>query len=467
MRNFYPSLLLLLLLLAAPLAYAQDAETPLFPGLEQALYQDAAHAYDDAAVLVLGQKTVPRLQSRLIPVMQGDVIELETYVHYTRGKAKTWQKVGAAAAGLAISSLPYMLNTGQSAEGSSNDGWLRKAAPLVGAGIASLPFVLNRGHNKPIGREFSSPKTNNGLFVPNAYLRYKLYDTEGQLLKSEMQIIDKQAKDAWQRLSLQHKVVQDGFILVELGNDSRRPVWIDGLDVQVKASSIIAGELPDTVSTNIPSDSTTIETKDSQKVGEIPASNNIDGGGDCVINCDDESGKKGDDGTVWIIILDNLVFTAAPISGNPSSGSTYIGSAGGLAAYNYNPKEDETRANSYNSYPEGNYIAVENPGKKDWNKMTNSQRATHILKAIKYSQAVGHIVDLNKYFLNLPKAGNSGFGKQYRITTTIKINGVSIPIVMEIPIISSERKFGPNYINAPYAVGPSGPQRNYTFGLGN
>ena len=161
--------------------------------------------------------------------MQGDVIELETYVHYTRGKAKTWQKVGAAAAGLVIGSLPYLLDRGQNLEGSPDGSLLKTVAPLAGAGVATLPFVLDQRRGKPVGRNHSVPKAKNGWLVPNAYLKYSIYDQEGVLIKSETRIIDRGAKDSWQRLALREEVVQDGFVQIELGNASKRAVWIDGL----------------------------------------------------------------------------------------------------------------------------------------------------------------------------------------------------------------------------------------------
>ncbi|MFP4094121.1 MAG: hypothetical protein ACLFUB_06525, partial [Cyclobacteriaceae bacterium] len=82
--------------------------------LQQVVYQDAAHSYDDAQVILLSKERVPVLRSHLLPVQVGDEIALSTYVHYSSASnSKTWQNIGAAAAGLAIGSLPYMLDRRQ------------------------------------------------------------------------------------------------------------------------------------------------------------------------------------------------------------------------------------------------------------------------------------------------------------------------------------------------------------------
>lgn len=167
------------------------------------LYKDAAHAYDDDQVILLTKERVTQLSSRLVPVQAGDEISLSTYVHYSSAPAKkTWQKIGATAAGIAIGSLPYLLDRGgASSEGNpGNDLW-KQVAPLAGAGVATLPFVLSKRKGKAISKKISIPKSKNshrgnGLFVPDAYLSYTFYDVDGKVLSSDVQIIDKHAKDA-------------------------------------------------------------------------------------------------------------------------------------------------------------------------------------------------------------------------------------------------------------------------------
>jgi hypothetical protein len=207
--------------------------------LQQVLYKDALHAYDDDQVILLSRQRVPQLTSRLVPVQAGDEISFSTYVHYSSGSAnKTWQRIGAAAAGLAIGSLPHLLDRNKAnQEGGAGNDLIKKAAPLVGAGVAALPFVLNKRKGKVISKNPNMPKSKNGhrgngLFVPDAYLRYTFYDQEGQVLSSEVRSIDKHAKDAWQQLSLKAVAPQDGYVRVEVGNSSKRPVWMDGMELR-------------------------------------------------------------------------------------------------------------------------------------------------------------------------------------------------------------------------------------------
>jgi hypothetical protein len=247
------------------LAKAQQTES-LFPNLEQVLYQDAAHAYDDSKVILLSEKQIPVLRSHLLPVRRGDVLKIETHVHYTKNKTKTWQKIGAGAAGLAIGSLPYLLDRRQSGEETSSRGLLGKAAPLAGVGVATLPFAINtKGKRKQIGRSITAPTQRNGWLVPNAYLRYHFYNTKGQLIYRREQLIDRQAKDAWQSLALVEPVTEDGYMQIEVGNSSRQPVWMDGITLRRRhndtgreshlsafADVPFSGDLPDTTSTDKP-----------------------------------------------------------------------------------------------------------------------------------------------------------------------------------------------------------------------
>ncbi len=478
MRHCYA--LLLLLLLAAPfLVQAQNPE-PLFPQLERVLYQDAAHAYDDPTVIMLSKRRTSLLQSRLIPVRQGETVSFETHVHYTRSKTKTWQKVGAAAAGLAIGSLPYVLN--RDAEGRSDNDWLKTAAPLAGAGVAALPLILDQRKGKPISRSVSAPRVKNGLFVPNAYLRYKLYDAKGYLLKTETQSIDKQAKDAWQRLALQEEIAQDGYMMIELGNDSQRPVWMDGLQIE-QSSGLNTRVADDSVSNPRPGI-------------DFPVNEQ------CVTDCDDD-GNEGDDSehdgdtggdvAYSIVLADVVVITASPITGNPNYGSSLIGYSGGNPMYYYNPLQDSRRSsngsggsggvngtplvnddgttNVPSEYGEGNYLAVRNPGKKDWSGMSDTERAEHFLKAIQYvfaKEGASGVVNLNNFFSNIPLTnGDLTGGTHHVININLTVNGKSFPMQVRIPVNQDIRVFRADYVKGPTYVShggfANGPQMNFYF----
>ena len=119
-------------------------------------------------------------------------------------------------------------------------------------------------------------------------------------------------------------------------------------------------------------------------------------------------------------------------------------------------------------YEDGN---LPHPGKLNWSIMSNNQRLAHVVKAMKYAQSKGIPVNLNDYFYKLPDTGNSGLGKQYRISGSILINGVSVPITIELPIIKDERIFNPVMLGSPTPkyVGHATYQHqfNYYYGLGD
>lgn len=234
------------------------------------LYQDAAHAWDDDQVLMLSKRRTSVLTSRPIPVSQYEQVHLSTYVHYTKPGIRTWQKIGAGAAGLAIGSLPYLLDPGNG-EGGSRYSNLRKGAPLVGVAVASLPFVLNQRHPRPKKRHQRPKAGNNGWFVPNAYVSYQLYDTSGNLIQSNRRMISREAKESWQKLELTIDIPEDGYLSLELGNLSKQPVWMDGLHYEERQQTI---KYTDTNGTyhqiTTPIDTTTTDTtttKPPTKVG--------------------------------------------------------------------------------------------------------------------------------------------------------------------------------------------------------
>lgn len=147
MKQLSTILLMVLFCFLSVVSFGQDQpvlQDPLFENLDQVLYNDASHTYDDEQVIMLSKKRIPIIQSKLMPVKAGDNFIVEVNVHYTKANRQVWQKIGATAAGLAIGSLPYLLDEKRAGEGKTNNGLLKKIASLAGAGIAGLPFVLNK-----------------------------------------------------------------------------------------------------------------------------------------------------------------------------------------------------------------------------------------------------------------------------------------------------------------------------------
>ena len=432
MRNVYYPRLLLLLLLVAPLARAQDQE-PMFPDLDRVLYQDAAHAYDDAEVIMLNRQRVPVLASRLIPVRQGDQIVLEANIHYTLEKTKTWQKVGAVAAGLAIGSLPYILENGSNAEKSSNTGLLQKLAPLAGTSVASLPFVLEKSRKKPVSGSRSASIGKNGILVPDAYMRYRLYDAQGKLLKSGHQTIDRQAKNAWQKLVLQEEISQDGYLQMELGNDSKRPVWIEAPQITMRS-------LP--------------RTHEKPELGDIGVVHNVpDRCQDCYWTCVyTPAGSH-----CYRTCEDTNCYDSPPLpppctgncgGGTPPGGG---GSGGGSGGTPSNPG------------PVSPSDPVSYPGTIDYATATSSQLAVHLLKAIRYCVENGVSINLNNFFTNLKNHYRPGTHASFY--TTVKIGGVSVPLYIEIPHHGPQS--GLVFKSYPTKEGPTDGGNKYEIKYGN
>lgn len=228
---------ILTVLLSLPLlSYSQTASSdcatcpnessPLFEGIDEALYQDQAHAYDDAEVIMLSKRRTSVLSSSMIPVEAGERVVFKSVVHYSSSPSRSLlKKVGTSAAGLAMGSLPYLLD-GSSSESDLNEG-LKKTTPLLGIGMAALPWIKKKPSTQLPSTKLSYSTGKNGIFTPNAYLKYNRYNAKGILVESQVQTIDKQARDAWQQLTVYQTIEEPGFIQVELGNTSRRPVWFE------------------------------------------------------------------------------------------------------------------------------------------------------------------------------------------------------------------------------------------------
>ena len=206
------------------------------------LYQDAAHAYDDENVILLSRKRVPSLQSELIPVKKGDNFLLEVNAHYTKGNTgQVLKRIGTTAAGVVIATLPRVLSSRQDTEEGLSKP-LEKGLIAVGTGLALSPLVVNKIQQHRLNKQLFSPNIHNGLNIPDAYLRYNLYNKEGLLIESEHRAINKEAKDAWQKLYLRKEIEEDGYMDIDLVNTSKQPVWLDGFKLSYTSQeAVIAG----------------------------------------------------------------------------------------------------------------------------------------------------------------------------------------------------------------------------------
>lgn len=413
------------------------------------LYKDAArrgygHAYDDDQVILLSKQRVPQLSSRLIPVQAGDEISLSTYVHYSSAPAKkTWQKIGAAAAGLAIGSLPHLLDRDKAnREGSAGNDLLKKAAPLIGAGVAALPFVLNKRKGKAISKNLNMPESKNGWFVPDAYLSYTFYDLEGKVIANEVKSIDKHAKDAWQQLSLGFISPQGGFVQVELGNGSRRPVWMDRFMFNHTEIKPIVPSLLPAKKTKSNFKTVLLEVPEKKYDDKKQAPNARTASTNRRENC--RTIKVGPipgyGGQPYYRTVCDEVPTMWNYNGNANQ-------------YLYMQGYVNEHLRWYDSWIRDMMKRYNHPGKKDWNSMSDAKRAEHFLNAIRYVFAIeggSGVVNLNSFFSNMPLTnGDWTGGTHYVIRINLSTNGGSFPVEIDIPVDPDLRSFQTYYTNGP------------------
>lgn len=455
-----------IVLLLSPLSQAQNLNEaskggPIFGNLDQVIYQDAAHAYDDDQVIMLSKMRVPVLQSRLVPVQKGDNFVVEVNTHYTRNNKEVWTKIGATAAGLAIGSLPYLLNsrpeTGK--EGSGSGDLLKKVAPLAGAGVATLPFIFNKRKDKRIGRKVNPPKLRNGLFVPNAYLKYNFYDGEGVLLESDYMALDKNAKGNWQKLYLTKQVEQDGFVSIEMGNNSRRPVWFD----QMKLTHSSRGQKMDAAGE--PGEDLSLEGGDDVTTNKVTCDLicvTTPYGTTCnTRNCRDDGTGTGT-GPGWVddpvedcmLYYGDADFCDCYVFGQCDDGESPFNPPGGGGGGGHGDSDNSLETTR----------PITHPGTINYKDASPGEIAVQLLKAIRYAQTYGIEINLSNYFTNLDNHYHSG--THVTFNGDIKINGITIPLYIEIPHHGPEE--GLTFDRTPNVeYNDDGTRWNMRYGEGN
>ncbi|WP_157887020.1 hypothetical protein [Hymenobacter sp. PAMC 26628] len=112
-----------------------SVEETLFPQLDAQRHLDIRTARTGQAAVRLAAQPVPAtLASRLVPVRQGQVLDLTVYAHYASTAPHKWlvPAAEALAAGLVLSAVPAVHTTPGDRPVANN----RRLLPIAGVGLA-------------------------------------------------------------------------------------------------------------------------------------------------------------------------------------------------------------------------------------------------------------------------------------------------------------------------------------------
>jgi len=194
-----------------PSASVQEEEQ--FDHLAETRRHDPAHARTGEYSTLLNARQQSVGPTLSLPVKAGDSLRVEVFGRYDTKRAMAAAPAILPVLDLANSSIP----PGQSLE-------QPVAAPRNGAGrglTAGLTVVWT-GFSHLFHRSVARPQ---------AYVRYNLYNKDSVLVKSDVQLLDDSADNAWQQLLLNLTAKEDGYVTVALENNSAKDVWFDDMRV--------------------------------------------------------------------------------------------------------------------------------------------------------------------------------------------------------------------------------------------
>ena len=171
-----------------------------FKAFESALVSKPERDYNgDSYAIELSRRNISNVSSEMIPVEQGKFIKFSVYAHYSQSKrSRLLRKMTQVAIGAGIASVPYLVQGSESSEENlTNNSYDKTVFPIAGALIVSDAF-RRYSYDTPDVNSFPSyPRYKNGIFAPNASMRYTFYDLNRNVIKTLIIEIDRQAKDRW------------------------------------------------------------------------------------------------------------------------------------------------------------------------------------------------------------------------------------------------------------------------------
>ncbi|MCJ8165966.1 DUF6443 domain-containing protein [Pontibacter sp. E15-1] len=187
-----------------------EEEESKFERVPQTRRRDRGHARtgEHAARLNARHGLALGPSSRL-EVRKGEKVEVEVFGHYEREDRKGIVKsLAAMLIGGVATQAAQSHSEGVAAKGKSR-------FPLLSVGLALTPQVVQKLKG-----------------VPAAYVRYVAYDSAGAYIGSEYRTITRGARGNWERLGLEYRAEEDGFLEVFLASESTEDVYFDDMSIE-------------------------------------------------------------------------------------------------------------------------------------------------------------------------------------------------------------------------------------------
>lgn len=197
-------------------------EEEQFEGIQATRQYDPSHARtgDYAARLNAGQSQRMFGPSTSLTVKAGDSIHVEVY-----GRYDSPRKGGALPVVVPVAMLAETQSPGATLENGTVQLPKTGLLPKLFAGLAvawtAVPHLFHKEE------------------VPRASLKYDFYDQDSNLVASKVRYLEKGEASNWQRLALEFKADQDGYVQVSLQNGSAKDAWFDDLKVAADADMIV------------------------------------------------------------------------------------------------------------------------------------------------------------------------------------------------------------------------------------
>lgn len=206
--------------IAAGMEQANAArEEEQFEHVAETRFQDALHARTGTYVAKLNAREGRRLGPSVSwPVQAGDSVRAEVYGRYDhQGAAGRFLRRGALVTGAAAGGAgDQQVDKQQAFPGRRR--WL----PFVGGSLVLVPQLF-----KPRQDE-----------LPQAFLRYELFDQDSQLVATRVQPLQRTTTDEWQHLEAGLKADSAGYVRVLVVNESGIAAYFDDLALRTVAAQV-------------------------------------------------------------------------------------------------------------------------------------------------------------------------------------------------------------------------------------
>ncbi|WP_190277641.1 DUF6443 domain-containing protein [Adhaeribacter rhizoryzae] len=196
-------------LMATMEASRASEEDTVFTNVAQTRKQDQVRARTGSYAARLNAKEKRLLgPGKRLTVFKGDTIRAEVFGHY---EIENKASVLTSLAAWVLSNGAMQVAQPPAREGSM-PGRGKPMFPYLSVGLALSPQVVQKEKN-----------------VPQAYLKYIVYDSTGHYISSHYQVLSQQAKDSWEKLELEYIAEQDGYVEVFTATESGEEVFFDDL----------------------------------------------------------------------------------------------------------------------------------------------------------------------------------------------------------------------------------------------